>query len=282
MFVNRFLFFALFSLALWGKLSFGIFFNETGSTAKRMVGYLEDWESTPSKSVLSHYSHVMYAFVETSSSSCTLSQPSKSAVDKVHEAGAKILASVGGASMDNYWHYCSVDSLVSQLVSIVNKYGFDGVDIDYEVDPPNQSFVVNLNNKLRDSLPSGKLLTHAPENNMMVKGGSYWNILKQCKGVDFVAIQYYNDEPAPVTSESKTLSHYDAVVQEIFSGDAKKVVFGYCITDCDNYNMDGNKAASFTKKLVSKYGSSFGGVMNWAINQGDSNGSWSSAVLGVM
>jgi chitinase len=247
-----------------------------------MVGYLEDWVKVPSSSVLSHYSHVMYAFVESTSSSCTLTTPTKSYISAAHSAGAKVLASVGGASMDKYWKNCNVDNLVNQLVSMVNEYGFDGIDIDYEVDPPNESFVVSLNNKLRDKLPSGKLLTHAPENNMMVKGGSYWNILKQCKGVDFIAVQYYNDEPAPTSSESKTLSHYDAIVNELFGGDATKVVFGYCISDCGSYNMKADKASAFTKKIYSKYGSSFGGAMNWAINQGDNDGSWSSAVKSAM
>ena len=247
-------------------------------TSKRMVGYIEDWQNIPPTSVLSHYTHIMYAFIQ-GDEFCTLSLPDQDIVDAIHNAGVLVLASIGGSSMDAYWKDCTADTLVNQILTIVNNYNFDGVDIDYEVDPPDQNLVVSLNNQLRSSLPSGKLLTHAPENNMMVEGGSYWNILQQCNGVDFISVQYYNDLPAPTKNQGDTLKHYDSIVTDLFGGDASKVVFGYCITDCGSYNMNADAATAFTEKIVAGYGSSFGGVMNWAINQGDNDGSWSSAVL---
>jgi len=245
------------------------------------VGYFEDWSANPSPAVLRNYTHVNFAFVETSSNACQLSVPTASKIDLVKQAGAKALGSLGGASMNKFWAHCTVDSLVSQIVSIVNRVGLDGVDIDYEVDPPNQTFVIDLNNRLRAALP-GKLLTHAPENNLMVSGGPYWNILTKCQGVDFISVQYYNDHPDPISNPSGSISHYEAIVKDIYGGDATKVVFGYCITDCPRYNMGAAAAAAFTKQLVNAVGPNFGGVMNWAINQGDQDGSWSRAVRVAM
>jgi chitinase len=254
----------------------------SASTPKKIVGYFEDWSANPSAAVLRNYTHVNFAFVETSSTSCQLSVPAAAKVDLVKQAGAKIVGSLGGASMNKFWIHCTVDNLVTQLVSIVSRLGLDGVDIDYEVDPPNQTFVVELNNRLRTALPAGKLLTHAPENNMMVSGGAYWNILQKCNGVDYISVQYYNDHPDPISNPSGSISHYEAIVKNLYAGDATKVVFGYCITDCPRYNMGAAAAAAFTKQLVTTVGANFGGVMNWAINQGDADGSWSRAVRTAM
>jgi chitinase len=252
-------------------------------TTKRMVGYIENWEANPSKSVLSHYTHINIAFIESSNTNCGLSAPSKSTIDLIHSAGAKAIGSVGGASMNKFWKYCSVDKMTSELVAMVNKYGLDGIDIDYEVDPPSASFVVDLHNSLRSQLGSSKLLTHAPENNMMVSGGSYWKILAQCKGVDFISVQYYNDNPNPAHDSAGSIAHYKDIVKNLYGGDASKVVFGFCITDCGGDNMNASKAAGFTKQLVAAMGNSaIGGVMNWAINQGDNDGSWSNAVKPAM
>lgn len=253
----------------------------TAGQAKKVVGYFEDWAANPSATVLRNYTHVNFAFIETSSNACTLSVPSAAKITLVKQAGAKAIGSLGGASMDKYWAHCTVDSLVTQIVSIVDRVGLDGVDIDYEVDPPNQTFVIDLNNRLHAALP-GKLLTHAPENNLMVSGGPYWNILTKCTGVSYISVQYYNDRPDPISNPSGSIAHYQAIVKNIFGGDATKVVFGYCITDCPRYNMGASAAADFTKQLIAAVGPTFGGVMNWAINQGDMDGSWSRAVRQAM
>lgn len=251
------------------------------STAKKVVGYYEDWSATPSVNVLKHYTHVNYAFLEATSKKCTLSMPDQSKIDLFHSAGCKVIGSLGGASMNKYWKSCTVSALVSQLKSIVNNYGLDGVDIDYEVDPPKQSFVVELHQQLRIALP-GKLLTHAPENNQMVKNGTYWNIIADVMDVDFISVQYYNDHPDPISDLSGSIDHYATIVNDLFGGDATKVVFGFCIADCGSFNVGKDKAASITKSVLAKFPNNFGGVMNWAMNQGDSDGSWSTAVVHAM
>jgi len=248
------------------------------SSPFKIVGYWENWGPKPSANALQNYTHIIYSFLETESSSCKLSTPEPSIVKFFHDAGVSVLGSVGGASMNNYWKDCNVNSMVTDLVNIVKTYDLDGIDIDYEVDPPNAQFVVGLNNGLRRDLPAGKLITHVPENNLMDNGASYWKILQQCQGVDFISIQYYNDNPNPLTNPAGAVAHYKAVVSDIFQGNASKVVFGLCISDCKGYNMDASHAAAITKTLVEAYPTSFGGIMNWAENEGDINGEWSAAV----
>jgi len=248
------------------------------SSPFKMVGYWEDWGAKPSANALRNYTHVLYAFLETGDTSCKISTPEASMVKFLHSAGVSVLGSVGGASMNKYWHSCNVNTLVSDLVNIVKTYDLDGIDIDYEVDPPDAQFVIGLSNGLRQALPSGKLITHVPENNLMDNGASYWKILQQCQGVDFISIQYYNDNPNPLTNPSAAIDHYKAVVSNIYQGNASKVVFGLCISDCKGWNMDASHAASITKSLVNAFPTNFGGIMDWAENDGDINGEWSAAV----
>jgi len=248
------------------------------SSPFKIVGYWEDWGPKPSAKVLQNYTHIIYSFLETSDTSCKLSTPEASMVNFFHSAGVSVLGSVGGASMNDYWKYCNVNNIVTDLVNIVKTYNLDGIDIDYEVDPPNAQFVIGLNNGLREKLPPGKLITHVPENNLMDNGASYWKILQQCQGVDFISIQYYNDNPNPLTNPTSAINHYKAVVNDIYQGNASKVVFGLCITDCKGWNMDASHAAAITKSLVGEFPTSFGGIMNWAENEGDINGEWSAAV----
>jgi len=248
---------------------------------KRIVGYWEDWGDMPQASALVNYTHMALAFIESEHSDCQVSTFNTSTVQFFKNAGLKVLGSVGGWSMNKGWKYCTVENLVPQLVSIVNSIGLDGIDIDYEMDPPDQAFVVNLTKQLRAQLP-GKLLTHVPENNLMAQGAPYWNIMLQIADlVDFIMIQYYNDSPNPVTDPVAAETHYNNIVSGIFGGDASKVLFGFCITECKEWNMSGAGAASVAQTLLTKYPTSFGGIQNWAQNAGDIDGKWSAPTAAV-
>jgi len=249
----------------------------SSSTPFKLVGYWENWGPTPKAEAIKNYTHIMYAFLETDSNNCNISPPSSSVVKFFKDNGKKVLGSVGGWSMNDFWKYCPVNTLVSTLVKMVNQYDLDGIDIDYEIDPPDANYVISLSNGLRSQLP-GKLITHVPMNNLVDNGASYWKILSQCNGVDFISVQYYNDNPDPVTNPTSAINHYKTLVNGLYNGDATKVVFGLCISDCNSFNMNAQGAASITKELVQAFPTTFGGIMNWAENQGDINGDWSAAL----
>jgi len=243
----------------------------------KLVGYWENWGPTPKAEAIKNYTHIIYSFLETESSNCNLSPPDSKTVQFFHDNGKKVLGSVGGWSMNDYWKYCPVNTLITTLVRIVQQSNLDGIDIDYEIDPPDSNYVISLSNGLRNQLP-GKLITHVPMNNLVDSGASYWKILSQCNGVDFISVQYYNDDPNPVSDPSGAINHYKTIVNGLYNGDATKVVFGLCISDCSNYNMNGQNAGSITQKLVEAFPNTFGGIMDWAENQGDINGDWSAYV----
>lgn len=64
----------------------------------------------------------------------------------------------------------------------------------------------------------------------------------------------------------------------MFGGDATKVVFGFCISDCSGTgsNASGSQAKAVMTELKASY-SCNGGAFFWVINH-DSGGSWSSTV----
>jgi len=131
-------------------------------------------------------------------------------------------------------------------------------------------------------MPAGKLLTHAPMNALVDQNATYWNILAKCNGVDFLNVQYYNNPPDPLTDLNSSLIHYQNLVNGLYGGDATKVLVGLCISDCSKYNANSAQAASVTKSFKSLYPTTFGGIMDWAENQGDIDGSWSGNVVQVM
>jgi hypothetical protein len=110
---------------------------------------------------------------------------------------------------------------------------------------------------------------------------AYWRVLQRCEGVDFVSVQYYNNPPNPVLDPAGAIAHYQHIIDGLFSGDSSKVVFGLCINECQEYNADATTAAKLGESLLELY-PSFGGIMNWAINAGDSDGYWSSAVSAAL
>ncbi|OEU11859.1 glycoside hydrolase, partial [Fragilariopsis cylindrus CCMP1102] len=142
--------------------------------------------------------------------------PRPDLIQKWKDAGKKIILSFGGAGMggswagdnNDCWDYCfgRETQVVNRLTTIVNEMGLDGVDIDYEYfheDNQNgsgftrgaqaQKFLKDVTVGLRNSMPAGSELTHAPMEPDMVPGKAYFNILKEvASSLDFLMPQYYN------------------------------------------------------------------------------------------
>merc|ERR1712238_482955 len=72
------------------------------------------------------------------------------------------------------------------------------------------------------------------------------------------------------------LSHFTTITNEILDGDASKIVYGFCIGDCDAYNLDGDQAADVMKQLSKIYPCN-GGSFFWVAND-DTTGDWSRIV----
>ena len=91
--------------------------------------------------------------------------PVKSFIDDAHANNVKVLPSIGGGSPHPYYHALLKEDkrakFVSDLVSIVLKYNFDGIDVDLEggdIDENYENFVVDLAAVLRSQ---NKMITAA-------------------------------------------------------------------------------------------------------------------------
>ena len=233
-------------------------------------------------------------------------------VDLWRSQGKKVILSFGGAGMggswagdnNDCWEYCfgREASVVSQLDTIVRAQNFDGVDIDYEYfyndgdafNLPGSTgakaryFLDTITRDLKTTLPAGQnLITHAPMEPDSEKGTAYYDILKaNAANLDFLMPQYYNGWTRPAldgltgtgAGSKAALPHYHDLVDDMFEGDATKVVFGFCISDCSGTGSNANAVqASAVMNELNGYYSCNGGAFFWVVNH-DYGGGWSSAV----
>jgi len=230
-------------------------------------------------------------------------------------AGKKVILSFGGANMggswlapgNGCWEYCygRESQVVQQLTSHVTNLGLDGVDIDYEYFYENnqrgsgfakgteaQNFIRGITQGLRASLPAASVITHAPMDADVVPGTAYYALMQELapSDIDYLLPQYYNGitkahlDGFTGTGQGSVsaFNHYSNLVNTIYSGDATRVVFGFCIADCagQNSNVDSNQAKRIMIDL-SVYFPCNGGAFFWEASD-DFGGSWSSDVNTVV
>jgi chitinase len=178
--------------------------------------YLGNWQSCPSAQQLAQYTHVVIAFAKSytwssakniCSTTCQIetppicnSAPNPSLISDLQQAGKKVILSFGGAGMggswdgvNDCWEYCfgRENQVVDRLVDIVAELGLDGVDLDYEYfyeDNQNGSgftkgseavqFLTQVTSGLKQKLPTGAIVTHAPMDADMVPGTDYFTLLR--------------------------------------------------------------------------------------------------------
>jgi chitinase len=88
-----------------------------------------------------------------------------SLVKKAHQKKVKVLASIGGGGSHEYYHQLlnknNRQLFISNLISLVKQYNFDGIDVDLEGDDIDRNyadFVTELSGALK---PLHKLMTSA-------------------------------------------------------------------------------------------------------------------------
>lgn len=268
----------------------------------RVVAYVANWQECPTAEQMAQWSHAVIAFAVTYTwtpngnlcdQACTIGDVpgcnGKSLAEltaDLHAAGVKVLLSFGGAGMGGLWEgTCGqmtkcwdscldrVDSLVDALSGLVADNDLDGIDVDYEYclhDAPHVDFVAGLTTGLRaalDALPGGpKLLTHAPMDHTLDAGDPYFDIVAQHAGAfDFLMPQYYNGGMSAFDPNGLAAieTHYRALVDGPFGGDASRVVFGHCI-EPGCAPVASQPAAVDVAKQVADWYPNDGGVFFWA------------------
>jgi len=194
--------------------------------------------------------------------------------------------------VNDCWEYCygRETKVVNRLAAIVSNMGLDGVDLDFEyhVTPKAVQFLNQVTIGLRNALPAGSEITHAPMDTDVVPGKPYYdNVLTVIgKHLDYLMPQYYNGNTRPAidgisgtgAGSMSALSHYNNIVNGIFQGDAKRLVFGFCISDCSGTGSNANaqQASKVMADLATAHPCN-GGAFFW-VAEHDNGGAWSSAV----
>jgi chitinase len=268
----------------------------------RVIAYVANWQACPTPEQMAQWSHVILAFAVTYTwtpngnvcdEACTIGAVpgcnGKSLAEltaDLHAAGVKVLLSFGGAGMGGLWEgTCGqmtkcwdsclnkVDSLVDTLTAMVADNDLDGVDIDYEYclhDAAHTDFVAGLTTGLRaalDELPGErKLVTHAPMDHTLDQGDPYFALVEQHAGaIDFLMPQYYNGGMSAFDANGLAAieTHYRALVDGPFGGDASRVVFGHCIEPGCAPVATQPAALEVAQEVASWYPND-GGVFFWA------------------
>jgi chitinase len=197
----------------------------------RMIGYLMGWNTkfggiVPAQDLINAgYTHIIVAMGVFSTITPGQIVPvfdniTKSYIDALHQGGIKVLFAVGGASTDRAntsVDYSAVrkqansdtvfkDTFVSSVNSIVNQYGFDGIDFDVEqgiTEKVDLDSMADIINTLRASNPA-LLITMAPQvanispqPGVTLGQGNIWGsytyvIDKTFASLTWVGVQAYN------------------------------------------------------------------------------------------
>ena len=196
------------------------------------------------------------------------------------------------SDVNDCWEACygRETQVVNRLTEIVNNMGLDGVDLDFEYHITDKAvkFLNDVTTGLKNSLPVGSEITHAPMDSDIVPGKPYYDDVLKVTGslLDFLMPQYYNGITRPVidgiagtgTGSMSALSHYNTIVDNIYGGDPTRMVFGFCISACGGTgsNADGQQALTVMNDLNVEHPCN-GGAFFWVV-ENDQGASWSSLV----
>jgi hypothetical protein len=268
----------------------------------RLIAYLGNWQSCPTTAQVAQYTHIVIAFAVSytwspgkniCSPTCKIAEPlicnnspNPALVNQWKAAGKKVILSFGGAGMGGSWAgdnndcweqcYGRETQVTNRLVDIVNNMNLDGVDLDFEyhVTPQAVTFLNQVTTGLKNALPSGSEVTHAPMDSDIIPGKPYYDSVLMNIGhkLDFLMPQYYNGYTRPAidgvggtgVGSMSALSHYTDIVNNIFGGDAKRMVFGFCISDCGGTgsNASSQQASTVMTDLANTYPCN-GGAFFW-------------------
>lgn len=169
----------------------------------RSIGYLPSWSGSVNSVQYTKLTHINYAFVLPNSNGTLQAVPDpgklSSLVSLAHGNGVKVSLSIGGWNDGNDSAFEALagnsgarTTFVNAVNSVVNQYGLDGVDIDWEYPDPGTSgnnytaLMQQLSTAMHNN---GKLLTAA----VVSEGGTANGVQPAVFGyVDFLNIMAYD------------------------------------------------------------------------------------------
>ena len=208
--------FLIFSLASasYTAVSFGAT-NKVNVKKFKTVGYFPSWKPAEADNIrYDVLTHINYAFAIPTAKgglrSLENADTAKKIIKKAHKSGVKVLLAVGGWSYNGtplestFMSATSTaarrKSFANAIMKMVKKYGFDGVDMDWEhprKDGKSWKQYEALMLLLEDKLHSqGKLLTSAVLSGATPDRGIYYDAAahtdKVLKAVDWINVMAYD------------------------------------------------------------------------------------------
>ncbi|SJZ51187.1 Chitinase [Pilibacter termitis] len=160
-------------------------------------------------------------------------------VGELNAKGTSVLLALGGADAHIELRQSDKAAFVKEIINQVDKYGFDGLDIDLEQSAitaaENQTVLPEVLREVKDHYArEGKnfLITMAPEFPYLKANGSYAKYIKGLEGYyDWINPQYYNQGGDGVSGENG--------VWLAQNNDAKKADFLYALSSALINGTDG-------------------------------------------
>lgn len=256
-------------------------------SAFKVVGYFTPGSVEPESIPMKLLTHVNYSFAIPAKSGDTLLPLSNDAILKrlvayVHRAKKSVFLSIGGWSIgdgggdDQRFHRLAATAegrkrFVESTMKMVNQYGFDGVDLDWEYpdeDSPSADQYVNLVRELGVALHAeGKLLTAAVVSRGKKGGGIKKDVFEI---MDWINLMAYDDDYG-----KKYLAAHSpyALAQECLDYwvkerglPAKKAVLGLPFYSKKGYGQYGPTYKELIKNGASAYDDYFEGAFYNGIN----------------
>jgi chitinase len=115
-------------------------------------------------------------------------------IGTLHQQGRKVIISVGGQNGTiSVADPTSASNFANSVYTLVQKYGFDGVDIDLE-NGVNPTYMASALKQLSSKVGAGLVITLAPQTiDMQSTGGGYFQLALAIKDIlTIVNMQYYN------------------------------------------------------------------------------------------
>jgi len=277
----------------------------------KVVGYMPSWSGDVNAIQYSKLTHINYAFLLPTATgglqAIENSSKLSSLVSLAHANGKKVLIAVGGWNNGDDSGFESIaanssyrTTFVNNLLSFVNQYGLDGVDIDWEYPDPGASAnnYVSLMTQLSTALHNqGKLLTAA----VVGTGGEsiLSSVFAQVDFLNIMAYDYNNYDHSTYNYASQAITYWKgrglaagkAILGVPFYGRPSWETYAALIARgadpySDTYSGVGYNGITTIKAKTDLAYNSGGGIMIWELS-GDATGTYSlvSAInteLGVL
>jgi GH18 family chitinase len=188
----------------------------------KQIGYMPSWAGSVSSVQYQYLTHINYAFALPNSNGTLkpIENTSKlsSLVSTAHSRGVKVMLSIGGwnGGNDSAFETFAASStgrttFVNACVNVLNQYGLDGIDIDWEYPDPGTSATnyQNLMNQLCSAMRSrGKLCTAAVVAQGTTGGGVSMTAVGYMDYIQIMAYDANNGNHSSRTYADTSLSYW--------------------------------------------------------------------------